>query len=127
MNDTTQTDIDRSGLPAGLHDETFVSEYGRIEAIRAARYNTSFSLILADISGIGQEVPASAYAFNFKSIASAILNTVRGCDVVGTTGDGRVAMILPETDLRPVVTIRKLARAVEQSFPGPDLPPVIFS
>lgn len=126
MNDTTQTDIYRSGLPAGLHDESFVSEYGRIEAIRAARYNTSFSLVLADISGIGQEVPASAYAF--KQVASAVLNTVRGCDVVGMTGDGMVAMILPETDyFGSLVTIRKLARAVEQASSGPDLPHVVFS
>lgn len=130
MNDITQRDTYRGGLQAGLHDEAFVSEYGRIETIRASRYNTSFSVVLADISGAGTDVPAPAGAsdHSFDLTASAVLETVRGCDVVGMTGDGRIAVILPETDyFGSLVTIRKLARAVGQAASAQDQPSVIFS
>lgn len=122
VKDITQTDTEKSGLLDGLHDPAFVSEYGRIETIRAGRYNTSFSLVLVDMSG------ACGDAGAFKLIASAVLETVRGCDVAGMTEDGCLAMVLPETDyFGSLVTIRKLARAVGLAFPDRSMPDVTIS
>lgn len=99
--------------PSGrLHDTAFIREYGTLESLRAARYNTCYSILLVDIEGAdnGTEDGKAVYA----DIASAVTASVRSCDVAGSNGPGQILVILPETDFfGTLLTIRKLARALD--------------
>lgn len=102
-------------FPGRFYDAFFTGEYGKIEALRASRYNTGFSIVLIDISGFDEKLDLfeDKEASEFlKALVAATLETVRNCDVVGMCDDRQILAILPETDyFGSLVTIRKLNKA----------------
>lgn len=107
--------IARKLAPSRFYDSYFLNEYGRIEASRAGRYNTSFSIVLIDIDGYGSaELFDSGHGMEFlKKLAAVVIETTRTCDVAGLSDTRRMMIILPETDhFGALATIRKLTRSL---------------
>lgn len=114
LEQETRPAIARKLAPERFFDAFFLNEYGRIEANRATRYNTSFSIVLIDTEGSGgASLIEDAGGLDYlKRLAAAVVNTTRNCDVAGLLDDRRIMVILPETDhFGALTTIRKLARA----------------
>ncbi len=122
MDIDTKSTLARMTLPAGFHDAQFVSEYGRIESLRASRYGTRFSVIVIDITGLcagPDEIEAGEATEALRKIASAVLDSTRTCDVAGLMGFNRIAVLLPETDyFGSLVAIRKISKAVGGAIAG---------
>lgn len=116
-------------FPGRFYDAFFTSEYGRIEATRATRYNSCFSVILMAIDGAGNAgslLESAAGLEFFKKFVSTVLSSVRSCDVAGLTNDSQVMVILPETDyFGALMASRKLSRALSTAF-GDSQPHDIF-
>lgn len=107
--------LTKKQFPARFYDAFFVSEYGRIEAIRATRYNTCFSMILIGVYERGKAMdPESAEGALFlKKLSAAVVASVRSCDVAGLSEDGSIMVILPETDyFGSLIASKKLSRAL---------------
>lgn len=122
MDIDTKSILARMTLPANLHDANFVSEYGRIESLRASRYGTRFSVIVIEIEGLAAdhgEIEAIEATEALRKIAAAVLDSTRTCDVAGLMGPNRIAVVLPETDyFGSLVAIRKISRAVNGAITG---------
>lgn len=106
-------------FPNRFYDAFFIGEYGRIEAIRATRYNSCFSVILISAEGFNGAHPVeSEEGLEFlKKLVSTVLGSVRSCDVAGLSEEGRITVILPETDhFGALMAARKLSRAVSGAF-----------
>lgn len=102
-------------FPSRFYDTFFVSEYGRLESLRASRYNTNFSIVLMHVEGFGEKINmregSEALEF-FKKLVATVLDSVRNCDIVGLLEDRQIIAILPETDyFGSLITIRKISRA----------------
>lgn len=103
-------------FPARFHDASFVTEYGKIESLRAVRYGTRFSIVLMEIEGIDAvddgEVPEP-----MRKIATAVVDSVRNCDIAGLTDERQVCIILPETDyFGSLAAIRKVYKSVTSAI-----------
>ncbi|MBI5561505.1 MAG: hypothetical protein HY894_01435 [Deltaproteobacteria bacterium] len=99
--------------PGKLYDTFFVSEYGKLESLRAARYNAQFSILLMNVDGMDKALRDDDAADFIKKISAPILEAVRPCDVVGMIDERQVAVILPETDyFGSLIAIRKLTKAL---------------
>ena len=98
--------------PAGrFYDADFIKEYGNIESLRAARYNTCYSIVLIDTGSKAGDDGVDAF---YSDIADAVTSSVRSCDVAGAIDGRQILVILPETDFfGTLLTIRKLSRALD--------------
>lgn len=97
-------------LPSRLYDSFFINEYGKLETLRAARYDTSFSVVLVD-PGEGAGPRSEA----FVKLSTAVVEGLRSCDVCGVNSEGQILAILPETDyFGALMAIRKLSSAAEE-------------
>ncbi len=108
-------------FPERFYDTFFVNEYGKIESLRASRYNTCFSIVLLSVEGGGKGRLAdeSAGGQVMHGLASRVVESVRNCDVVGLADERRIIVILPEADhFGSLMTVRKLSRAVEPISDG---------
>lgn len=112
-----------------LYDTFFLSEYGKIEALRASRYNTEFSILLMNIDGMEKSLRDEEAEDFLKKISTTVLEAVRPCDVAGMADDRQVAVILPETDyFGSLIAIRKLTKALSQTLTYENPPKkVVFS
>jgi hypothetical protein len=108
-------------FPERFYDTFFVSEYGKIESLRASRYNTCFSIVLLSVEGGGKgRLTNESGGDQFMHrLASRVVESVRNCDVVGLADERRIIVILPESDhFGSLMTARKLSRAVEPVIDG---------
>ncbi|HEY4707841.1 MAG TPA: diguanylate cyclase [Thermodesulfobacteriota bacterium] len=124
MDTEARSAITRKLAPSRFYDSYFLTEYGRIEASRANRYNTSFSIVLIDIDGYGgSSLFEHAQGIEFlKKLATAVIDTTRTCDVAGLSDTHRMMVILPETDhFGALATIKKLSRSLG-ALKKPDAP-----
>ena len=105
--------------PGRLYDAFFMNEYGRIESLRAARYNNHFSIVLVDAAD-----SLSAISAEFlEKAAKALIASTRNSDIVGRD-DRHFVVILPETDyLGSLNAARKISKSLSVVFnkdiPGP--------
>jgi hypothetical protein len=107
-------------FPARFYDTYFVTEYGKLESLRASRYNTVFSVVLINITGFeGRLMLEDSAALEFmRKAAATILDSVRNCDVAGLADERQVVVILPETDyFGSLITLRKLSKALTAVVP----------
>ncbi len=114
--------IGRSNITEKLHDAAFLDEYGRLESLRAARYNTSFSVVLISLNYGGSadgekrrdtRMPLGCPPALASAVTGAIVDSIRDCDVIGTSSAGNLLCLLPETDyFGSLVAIRKISRAI---------------
>lgn len=118
-------------LSGKLYDTFFISEYGKIEAFRASRYNTNFSIIVADMDGVsgkGGLAEEGQVSGPLARLGAMVLDSVRSCDIVGVAEEGRILAILPETDyFGSLNAIRKLNKSAAGLFSGKGGPSVVFS
>ncbi len=111
-------------FPARFHDSNFVTEYGRLEGLRASRYGKVFSLLLIQIV---DTVDAKEHVELLKALSSMTVEVLRECDVAGMVGEKRLLIILPETDyFGSLIAIRKLKKAFGRMVP-PGRHEVLFS
>lgn len=106
LDTDTNSTLTKTLFPSRFYDAHFVNEYGRLESIRANRYNTCFSIILINVDG-----PAGLDLL--KKTVSIVLDSVRSCDVAGLLDERQILIILPETDyFGALMTERKLSKAL---------------
>lgn len=122
METGTKSGASRRPFPDGFYDAFFINEYGKIESLRASRYNTSYSIVLISVEGGASAArggeDAGRQAF-MSGLASRVLESVRNCDVAGLADERRALVILPEADhFGSLMTVRKLCRAVERISAG---------
>ena len=104
-------------MPGRFYDGFFVSEYGRLEALRAARYNSAFSVIILTIDHGPAIDDEGAGLEALKAAARACVDSIRNCDVAALTNDGQITVILPETDwFGSLAATRKISRAVSANL-----------
>lgn len=101
-----------------FHNASFISEYGKLESLRAVRQNTNYSVILVSIGGLeGSQttIKDPRVLGNIQKVAAAMVSSVRNCDVVGMTDNKQIVAILPETDYFGALSlVRKLITGTEQ-------------
>lgn len=103
--------------PGKLYDTFFVSEYGKLESVRAGRYNTQFSILLLNIDGIDTPIHDDEAGEFIKKNTNKILEAIRPCDVAGMADDRQVAIILPETDyFGSLIAIRKITKSLSTAL-----------
>ena len=120
----TNTVLTKKLFPSRFYDAFFISEYGRIEATRATRYNTCFSLILIGVDAVGKtRLLESPEGLEFlKKLVASVLGSVRSCDIAGLSEDRKIMVILPETDyFGALMASKKLSRALNGAL-GEDAP-----
>lgn len=117
MATDTKTQPGSAGLSEKFHNAQFIQEYGKLESLRAVRLNTSFALVLINVSGLDGALSAvkdPKILGGLQKVAAAIVEAVRNCDVVGMTDTKQIVAILPETDYFGALgLVRKLAMATE--------------
>ncbi|MBI5587171.1 MAG: hypothetical protein HY889_02255 [Deltaproteobacteria bacterium] len=115
-------------FPSRFYDSYFVNEYGKLESLRASRYNTCFSIILISVERAGKGTPHDddrGEGF-LRKLASTVADSVRNCDIVGLADDSQILIILPETDYFGSLTaVRKLTRAVDAIGAGAPLSAIV--
>ena len=117
----TKSGASRKPYHERLYDACFVNEYGKIESLRASRYNTCFSVVLLSVDGGGGSPEGEDAGWHefFGRLSSRVVESVRNCDVVGLGDKGRLLVILPEADhFGSLMTLRKLSRSVEPVSSG---------
>ena len=106
----------RDGL-TGLYNHRYFQETLSNEIARAARYQSSVSLILFDIDffkNVNDTHGHPAGDLVLMNIAKAVTNAVRPCDIVARYGGEEFAVILPETNAAGVnVFAARLRRCIE--------------
>lgn len=104
--------------PSRFYSSSFVDEYGKIETLRAERYNRVFSIILSQIEWpddtADNKVKDKEKKAILKKVIEVITDAARDCDVVGMAVNDQFLTILPETDyMGSLITIRKMRRAID--------------
>ncbi|CAG1066275.1 hypothetical protein BAC1_01883 [uncultured bacterium] len=116
MDIDTKSVLTKKLFPSRFYDAFFISEYGRIEATRATRYNTCFSVVLIGVDGMSSLMESLEGLEFLKKLVSAVLGSVRSCDVAGLSEDRQIMVILPETDyFGALMAAKKLSRALSQA------------
>lgn len=115
MDTGTKSASARKALAGRFYDTYFVNEYGKLESLRASRYNTCFSIVLLSVDGAnGPDDDADGAIIS--RLSATVVDSVRNCDIAGLSDDRQILIILPETDyFGSLMTVKKLARAVEAS------------
>ncbi len=121
-NDGTETarfsllqESDRTGK-GRFYDSSFISEYGRLEAVRSERYGIPFSIVVLHVESFhGGKVPDKKTLIAFlKTLVRSVHKVIRSCDITGILGDKSIIILLPHTDyFGSLITIKKLSRALE--------------
>jgi len=125
-------DDSRKAFPPRFYNAFFVTEYGKLETLRAERYNKNFSVILANIEGFNnlrKKLEKNELLDFLKELIKNMMKALRDCDVIGMVEDKKLVVILPETDyFGSCVSVRKLKKAIEHiTTKGEPYASVIFS
>jgi len=118
LDTETKPGSERKPFADNVYDSNFINEYGRIESLRASRYNTSYSIVLISVEngskGRNGTDFDSSHEF-VRALASRVVESVRNCDIVGRADEKRLLVILPEADyFGSLMTVRKLSKSIEQ-------------
>ncbi|MBI5287025.1 MAG: response regulator [Deltaproteobacteria bacterium] len=104
-------------FPSRFYNASFVTEYGKIESLRARRYERDFSLILIEIEdfyNLKKKYDKQELLGVLRDVIKAVIGAVRDCDAVGMVEGKRIVAILPETDFFvSLITTRMIKKAVE--------------
>lgn len=130
--DSVTLDESKKIFPGRFYNAFFVTEYGKLETLRAERYNQNFSIILTHIEGfrtLSKKLEKKELLGFLKGLIKAIMDTLRNCDVIGMVEDKKIIAILPETDyFGSCIAIRKIKKGIESvTTKGEPYASVIFS
>jgi diguanylate cyclase (GGDEF)-like protein len=108
-----------SRLPPGVADEALLERLAVHEMTRARRYDRPLTLLLIGVDGWGTLLAERGRrgAFDLLStLATRVRRLLRDVDAIGLRGDGRLAVLLPETPLDGalVVAVRIQQAALEE-------------
>ena len=110
-------DESKKVFPGRFHNAFFVTEYGKLEVLKAERYNKKLSIILTHIGGLNnlkKKMEKNELLAFLKELIKGMMQALRNCDVVGMVEDKKLVAILPETDyFGSCIAVRKLKKAVE--------------
>jgi len=110
-------DESKKVFPGRFHNAFFVTEYGKLEVLRAERYNKKLSIILTHIGGLNnlkKKMEKNELLAFLKELIKTMMQTLRNCDVIGMVEDKKLVAILPETDyFGSCIAVRKMKKAVE--------------
>ncbi len=102
-----------------LYGASFIEEYGRVESSRSMRFNSVYSILFIDPTGIELDAQSgkkndTAEGRMAKKFISIILSSLRDCDIVALSKN-RLIALLPQTDyFGAFVLIRKLKKSMER-------------
>jgi diguanylate cyclase (GGDEF)-like protein len=102
-------------LPAGVADEALLDRLAVHEMTRARRYEHPLTLLLVGVDGwstLSAERGKRAAFEVLSTLAMRIRRLLRDVDAIGLHGDGRLAVILPETPLDGAIVV---ASRIEQA------------
>ncbi|MBI3754853.1 MAG: diguanylate cyclase [Deltaproteobacteria bacterium] len=106
-------------FPPRFHNAFFLTEYGKLETLRAERYTKNFSIILTHIEEfhhLKKKLEKNELLAFLKDIIKTIMETLRNCDVIGMVEDKKLVAILPETDyFGSCIAVRKIKKAIENA------------
>lgn len=105
-------------LPPGVADEALLDRLAIHEMTRARRYERPLTLLLIGVDGWSALVAERGKrgAFDVLStLAARARHLLRDVDAIGLHGEGRLAVLLPETPLDGAVVV---ARRIEQAALG---------
>lgn len=115
--------VTKKAVGLKFYDASFVNEYGKIESLRAQRYNSNFSLVLMNLESSDKRTTDNDTVDLIKKMSGAVLDSMRTCDVVGLIEDRQVAAILPETDyFGSLIAIRKLSKTINACIAKENMP-----
>ncbi|MEK7688891.1 MAG: diguanylate cyclase [Deltaproteobacteria bacterium] len=130
--DSVTLDESKKVFPGRFYNAFFVTEYGKLETLRAERYNKNFSIILTHIEGfntLSKKLEKKELLDFLKGLIKAMMDTLRNCDVIGMVEDKKIVAILPETDyFGSCIAIRKIKKDIENvTTKGEPYASIIFS
>ncbi|MEK7841494.1 MAG: diguanylate cyclase, partial [Deltaproteobacteria bacterium] len=130
--DSVTLDESKKVFPSRFYNAFFVTEYGKLETLRAERYNKNFSVILTHIEGfntLSKKLEKKELLDFLKGLIKAMMDTLRNCDVIGMVEDKKIVAILPETDyFGSCIAIRKIKKDIENvTTKGEPYASIIFS
>lgn len=128
----TTLDESKKIFPTRFYNAFFITEYGRLETLRAERYNKTFSVILTHIEGfhnLKRKLEKKELLDFLKGLIQTMMEVLRNCDVIGMVEDKKIVAVLPETDyFGSCISVRKLKKAIEQiTTKGGPYASIIFS
>lgn len=102
----------------GLRNRRFLTEVLSLEVLRATRYRTPLSLLMADVDHFKQVNDTYGHPTGdavLQATAEAILRVVRTTDVAGRYGGEEFLAVLPHTDLDGAFTLAERLRIAIES------------
>jgi diguanylate cyclase (GGDEF)-like protein len=102
-------------LPPGIADELLFDRLAVHEMTRARRYERPLVLLLIGVDGwstMAAERGRRAAFDNLSTLATRVRRLLRDVDAIGLHGDGRLAVLLPETPLDGALVV---AGRIEQA------------
>lgn len=130
--DSAARDESKKVFPSRFYNAFFVTEYGKLEVLRAERYSKNLSIIFTHIEGFSslkKKLEKDELLAFLKYLIKTMMETLRSCDVIGMVEDKRLVAILPETDyFGSCIAVRKLKKAMESvTTKGEPHASIIFS
>lgn len=115
LDTETKSTLANKIFPGRLYDAFFINEYGKIESLRASRYNNNFSVILVGIED-APDRPDSKGEFPvdfLKKAVSVLIDSVRDSDVIGMSDDRHLVVLLPHADYFGYLNVaRKISKSL---------------
>ena len=103
----------------GLRSRRYVGELLAIEVLRATRYRTPLSVLMADLDHFKRINDAHGHRAGdavLAGVGEAIRAALRGTDAAGRYGGEEILIVLPQTDLEGArVLAERLRQAVEHA------------
>src|SRR3990170_2233845 len=90
----TTLDESKKIFPTRFYNAFFITEYGRLETLRAERYNKTFSVILTHIEGfhnLKRKLEKKELLDFLKGLIQTMMEVLRNCDVIGMVVDKDMA------------------------------------
>lgn len=104
----------------GLRNRRWVADVLTLEVLRATRYGTPLSILMADLDHfkrVNDDHGHLAGDAVLVHVAKIVLEVLRGSDVAGRYGGEELIVLLPQTDLDGAVVLAERIRAGVESSP----------
>jgi diguanylate cyclase (GGDEF)-like protein len=103
----------------GLRNRRYVADVLALEVLRANRYGTALSLLMADLDHFKRVNDTHGHLAGdavLTATAGIVMKFLRGIDVAGRYGGEEIVVVLPQTDLEGAVALAERVRgAVEEN------------
>lgn len=104
----------------GLRNRRWVADVLTLEVLRATRYGTSLSILMADLDHFKRVNDAHGHLAGdavLVHVSQIVLKLLRGTDVAGRYGGEELIVVLPQTDLEGATSLAERIRAEVEGSP----------